>query len=271
MMMAILLVFLALPVLYCLGTFAFAGLLGSGGRRFLNLAGVRAVVREVWFQYQVWAMLPVDLCRSRWSEEPEAPGPIVILIPGFTDTDFIFSRLRRALSRAGCGYITYRYNTFRYDPDHEAPRLGRLIEDVLASYPGRRVVLAGHSLGGLLARHCLGLDPRYRRLPLVAMAVPHTGTKMARLAFVGGVRQAGPGSPWLKSLTGEAPPLLLNIRTEHDNLVVPPVGMGLPVIRDVVIASGWGHNSLMWCAEAIDAAVDWILEGEDDQGYAPQV
>ncbi len=267
----ILLIFLAVPMLYSLGTFAVAGLLGGGGRRFLSRAGLRAMVRETLLQYRVWAMLPVDVCRRRWAEDLTTTGPIVILVPGFTDTDCIFSRLRRKLTQAGCGYITFRYNTFRCDPDQEAPRLGRLVRTVRSEHPGQQVVLAGHSLGVLLARHCLGFELADCQVPLVAMAAPHTGTKMARLAFSRGGRQASPDSPWVMRLAGVPPRRLLNIRTEHDNLVVPAVEAVLPADREVVIASGWGHNSLMWCPEAVSAAVTWILERGRKEEHAPQI
>ncbi len=57
---------------------------------------------------------------------------------------------------------------------------------------------------------------------------------------------------------------MLNIRSKHDNLIVPWESAELPGVGELVVDTGWGHNSLLWCPEAMEAAVAWTVEGHED-------
>jgi len=245
-------------LLYCLWTFLLTTLLGGSPDRMLSGRGLKALGRESLLQYRLWAALPWDLLRPVESAREGRNGPIVILIPGFTETDSIFKKLQTALSDAGLSYRIFRYDTFRADPEAEIARLERFVDRLAGEVPGREPVLVGHSLGALLAvrsgaGRSDGSAPR-----LVAFSAPWQGTFLAGLAPGPCGRSLRPEGGFMAAVRIPDGPGVLNIRSIHDTLAVPAESLVLPGCPEVVVTDGRGHNSLLWSEEAVVHAVEWI-------------
>lgn len=253
----VLLVF-SVPLLYCLWTFLLTSLVGGDPERMFSGRGMTALARESLLQYWLWAMLPLDLLRPKGVFPEEGSGPIVILIPGFTESDSIFSRLGKALSRKGLDFQYYRFDTFRSEPVEEAERLARFLEGLARDYPGRDQVLVGHSLGALLAARCFPGPAGGPRRLLVAFGAPWKGTHLAHLALGPCGRSLRPEGAFVESQAIPCGPEVLNIRSAHDTFTVPYRAAILVDCPEVVVDGGWGHNSLIWCDEAVNQAVEWI-------------
>ena len=84
--------------------------------------------------------------------------------------------LRWRLSR--CGFRTYqfRYHSLRRDLPANARRLHRF----LATVPGDRVHLVGHSLGGLVIRKLFQQFPDQRPGRIVTLGTPHNASAVAQ-------------------------------------------------------------------------------------------
>jgi len=254
----ILLLVFSIPLLYCLWTFLLTSLMGGEPEQMLSGRGITALARESLMQYWLWAMLPLYLLRPSGAAREEETGPIVILIPGFTESESIFIRLRKAMSRKGLSFQVYHFDTFRSEPFEEAGRLEKYLDRLSREFPGRDQVLVGHSLGALLAACCYPGPVGGRRRLLVAFGAPWKGTHLAHLALGPCGRSLRPTGGFVKSLTMPSGPEVLNIRSAHDTITVPYRAATLVDCPEVVVDGGWGHNSLLWCDEAVNQAVEWI-------------
>jgi len=254
------LLLLALPALYCLWTHLATALWDRRVESMLSGPGLRALVREIRLQYLLVILgLREPLASTRQLDRSEAhgPGPVVVLLPGFTESPALFGPLRKALVGAGCRCLDYRYDTMRADPVREAARLRTYLED-LEIGSSARVFLVGHSLGALLASGALESGSGRSR-PLVALATPWRGTRVARLALAPYGRHLRPVSPFIAGVRIPTGRDVLNIRSLHDNLLVPGETAVLEDTEEMVVSDGWGHNGLVRHRLVIQRIVDWIL------------
>jgi pimeloyl-ACP methyl ester carboxylesterase len=117
-------------------------------------------------------------------------------------------------------------------------------------------------MGGLVARHCIRLQPdRVRRC--VTIASPHSGVGFHRIPIVGrGGRQLRAGTRFLMELSGA--PLgvpMLSIFSTHDNIVAPahtaaslePWG-GRDFVVDHV-----GHLTILFDKRVATAVADFLV------------
>ncbi len=249
------------PMLYCLGTFARAAMEGNFSRDDLDGHGLAAVGREIAVQYFVWGMLPWDLLRPQWDHHLEEDGPLVVLLPGYTETAAIFRQLQGVLVRRACNFVVYRFDSFDCDLPSEVEHLGRFVEALTSRFPEKDVVLVGHSMGALLGRRYLETHGRDQGYRLVAFGAPHGGTRIAKTALGRCGRQIWSEHDFIRSLEAIPPNDMLNIRTTHDNLIVPRKSAELAGVQELVVDSGWGHNSQLWCPDVLDSVATWIVEG----------
>lgn len=138
--------------------------------------------------------------------------------------------------------------------DDLAQQLSLHIARICEATGAPRVVLVGHSMGGLVARACLrDLRTRSRIAKVVSLASPHHGSELARWAIGANGRQLRPGNAWLAALNSAeenaAPVPIVSIFTWHDNLVAPQDSPILPHATNVALA-GVGHLALLF-SEAV--------------------
>ncbi|WP_419786601.1 esterase/lipase family protein [Pseudodesulfovibrio sp.] len=113
-------------------------------------------------------------------DHPESAGDPVVLVHGLYHNRTAWVVLERRLRRVGIGNIsTYQYNSFTSTFDPAVAGLARHLDRLLGGRKETRVVLIGHSLGGLVCRAVAG-DPRYRdRIAgLVTLGSPHGGSAL---------------------------------------------------------------------------------------------
>jgi triacylglycerol lipase len=91
----------------------------------------------------------------------------------------------------------------------------------------QRVVLVGHSMGGLACRACLARHGAGPVVQLVTIASPHTGSRCAHWLPGANMVQMRPSSAWLSSLPASLPVPTLALYTAHDNMVVPHISGAL--------------------------------------------
>lgn len=134
-------------------------------------------------------VLPSFLLALLPERETNGTGTPVVLVHGLFHNRSAWLFMERRLRRAGFTNLhTYQYNSFTKDFEPAVHGLLRKLDRVLAANPDGKVILIGHSLGGLVSR-CAAGNRQYRdRIAgLVTLGSPHKGSD---LAWFGGNRMA---------------------------------------------------------------------------------
>jgi len=203
---------------------------------------------------------------------PERPAPRkgtpVLMVHGLYHNRTAWLVFARRLRRVGFENLhTFGYNSFTRDFDHALAGLKERIGALLADDPEERVILVGHSLGGLLCR-CAAGDPRFRDrvAALVTLGSPHGGSE---LAWLGGNRMARgliPGRDISEAVAGAPDPDCprLAVYTMADDYVIPLdlLRTGRPGWEERVCAP-MGHVWMLYSPEVADMVIDFLRPLKD--------
>jgi len=189
----------------------------------------------------------------------------VVLVHGYTQNRVDFVYLSRFLRARGLGPV-YGFNYFSFaDIRSSAKRLARFLERVCKDTGASKVDLVCHSMGGLVARACIGQEPhRIRRC--VTIASPHSGVRFRGPILGRGGRQLRAGTRFIAEL--KTAPLgvpMLSVFSTHDNIVAPahdaaslaPFG-GRDFVVDHV-----GHLTILFDKRVAAAVADFLVAGDE--------
>jgi pimeloyl-ACP methyl ester carboxylesterase len=190
--------------------------------------------------------------RSVLDRRPGAPSgsPPLLLIHGLGCNRGNWFWLRRRLQAQG-----YRVFTVDCTPPltriaNYAPQISRAVDEILGATDAKRLVLIGHSMGGLVARAYLDEFGADKVAHVITLGTPHRGTWMTKLGVSPAVRDMAEDSPWLAGLREREAARAAHpyaqytcIYTHHDNLVTPQTNALLPGAQAIAL-SGIGHLSL---------------------------
>jgi triacylglycerol lipase len=177
----------------------------------------------------------------------------VLLIHGYGCSRGAWWWLRAHLEAAGWTVATISLEPIYTSIDNYVDPVARRIDAVLAATGAARLILVGHSMGGLVARAYLQRYGDARVARLVTLGTPHQGSELARLGFGANGRQMRPHSPWLQALA--SPPAAVDtvaIYSPHDNFVMPPALLELPGAQSQTI-NGVGHLAMLFSPRVIQA------------------
>ena len=234
------------------GTFVIASVLAPAGSRIpRSTAGrLRIVATEiVWttLTYSVLMPFPRAFGRPDSRLSPGAGALPVLLVHGYICNGGIWVRMRRFLEANGVATYTHDLEPVYAEIDDYAAALAGRIEDICNKSGAGRLIIVGHSMGGLAARACLRARGSERVTKLITLGTPHHGTRTAPMGLGANARQMEPGSAWLEtlarteSLGGPVP--ITSIYSSDDNVVVPAESSVLDQARNIGL-SGIGHVSL---------------------------
>lgn len=226
---------------------------------------------------EYFALLRFNMVDVPWEGRLMRPDPApqrgarlpIVLAHGFYANRGCFRRLAQRLEDAGLGAVHAPNLRSFGGADIEAYEEGlHAVVERIAEGSGQRVILVGHSMGGLGARAYLARRGSARVARLVTIASPHQGTVLARLGEGANARQMQRGSTFLRELAkreaASPPPIpALSIYTPHDNLVMPQDSSRLPWARALAIP-GVGHLGILEC-EALWRA----LAAEIEAAHSP--
>ena len=190
-------------------------------------------------------MGPDRLVRSEGGRTP------LLLIHGYQCNRGFWIELRNRLTRAGWQVATISLDPVFNDIDGYVEQVSRRIEDVCAATGADKVMLVGHSMGGLVSRAYLRKQGNARVAKLVTLGSPHCGSQLAKLGLGENGRQMVPGSAWLAALNapGAVPlPQTVSIYSCHDNYVMPQDSSLLEGAKIVPLA-GLGHLEMAFSPE----------------------
>ena len=236
---------LALRLALVMLTFACARAWRSPAPRLSPGQALRMVLGE--YAACLFAFLVVFPFERWWmgAERPLPGGerPPLLLVHGYSCSRAAWWCLRRRLRAAGWTVATINLEPVFAGIDDYVEPLARRIDAVLAETGAERLILVGHSMGGLVARAYLRRFGESRVASLVTLGTPHQGSRLARLGLGENARQMRPGSPWLQAL-GTPALASVTIYSPHDNFVMPQDNLRLPGARSHTI-DGLGHLAML--------------------------
>lgn len=178
---------------------------------------------------------PLGFVSFLWRPRGKRPTsrPEVVFLHGLYHTPAAWILFAPALAMAGLGRAhAPGYNSFGAKTFEDIARdMTSQVHAILDRSP--RILLVGHSMGGLLVRRLLA-DPRIARATdaAVVLGAPHQGSKVAALAPCGrSGRQLLPGSPLFSELAALPDPddlSKLNILSPADDMVLPNASCAFP-------------------------------------------
>ena len=225
----------------------------------LDFAGsVRLLIGEVLAVAMSWPLIALH----RLAIRDPAPAPArlpVILVHGVMVNDGVWFTIRRYLARHDVSAVySINYGPPYGDIEHFAERLGAKIESVCAATGAGRVLLACHSMGGLVARAYVRQRGPARIERIVTIGTPHHGSMFARGLIGRCLAQMRPGNAWLAELNRDesepSPVPITSIWSRHDSLVAPQASSELACAENVALV-GVGHNALLGDREVCDIVV----------------
>lgn len=175
----------------------------------------------------------------------------ILLIHGYQCNRGYWLWLRSRLSRAGWQVATISLDPVFNDIDGYVEQVSQRIGEVCAATGAEKVILVGHSMGGLAARACLRRCGTARVAKLVTLGTPHRGSRLAVLGLGENGRQMVPGSAWLAALNapGAGPlPETVSIYSCQDNYVMPQDSSLLEGAKMLPLA-GIGHLEMAFSPE----------------------
>ncbi|MDR3640763.1 MAG: alpha/beta fold hydrolase [Humidesulfovibrio sp.] len=222
------------------------------GRLILGLA--RTFANSAWTLWLTVLALPLGrLTGFNGSGAVDRQRPTVILVHGLYHNPAAWFLMRRRLRQAGFADVRcYGYASFGRDFADIADGLARLLLQTAAEGPGRRLLLLGHSLGGLVIRAACA-DPRLASCGasdgcpvagVVTLGAPHRGSTLATMLGLGRLaRGLSPGGTVIQRVRAlpVCPVPGLSLYSPTDGMVLPLSGAFLDERER---ATGWEERAL---------------------------
>lgn len=178
----------------------------------------------------------------------------LLLIHGYAANAGIWAPMINYLWRRG---LTNVY-TMNLEPtfgniDSYAQQVAARVNRICNTTRAEKVILVGHSMGGLVARAYVERgDGAARVAKIISIAAPHHGTVLARLAMGRNAVQMRVGSQWLRDLNRDenVPGDIqhVSIYSTHDNITFPQSTAELGKAKNIRVV-GKGHFALILSRE----------------------
>ncbi len=188
-----------------------------------------------------------------------APSNVVLMVHGFMSNSGIWWWLARQVRRSGgVGVDSLNLTPVFGDIEHYLPQLNQRIAQLRAR-GAERIVLVGHSMGGLVCRTWLhdhvadGKTADGLRCSLLTLCTPWQGTRIARLLPGRNLAQMTHQSAWGKARLRTPDFPALSMYSAHDNVVIPYTS-GIDEHIDSTELHALGHLSVLF-DRAVAAAI----------------
>lgn len=200
--------------------------------------------------------------RADPAPEPGAGIPVLLVHGYFANRGYLRPLVRRLESRNVAAVFVPNFPATGARIEVFEAAIAAAIERITTGTGQPKVVLVGHSMGGLAARACVARGGGTKVARLVTIGAPHHGTALAAFGAGENTAQMARGSAFLAELErlenedGPAVPAL-SLYSPHDNMVVPQASSRLAWARNVALP-GYGHIALAGCEEVAQLVVEEI-------------
>ncbi|CAM2061621.1 triacylglycerol lipase [Desulfovibrionales bacterium] len=211
---------------------------------------VRLLAMNIASQLVTYCLYPVGLARGFWFPSVgkfasrSGQMPSILLVHGLYYNAAAWMFLRQRLRLSGFARVfAASYNSFGPNFAVLVDEIAGQVEELCRRFPGERVVLIGHNLGGLIVRAALSRPGlRSHIAAVITLGAPHQGSKLARLSIGRLARSLDFRGPIIRSLEDHEQPAIipaLSLYSPTDNFILPSTGSRLLNVR----AIGWVEES----------------------------
>lgn len=269
--------------------------LRAAARTAVRPSAYAGAAREVALGAAHVALYPFGVVRAQPHTEPAGPPtPVpahaalradpataevpVVLVHGYVHNRSAFLVLSRQLRRAGFRYVHgLNYNPLRHGIAELAGMLSVEVDRIREIAGADRVMLVGHSMGGIVTRfYAQQLAPPDVVDTVITLASPHRGTFSSYLAPGPAGRDLRPGSRLIRQLEEGARPSAtrwLAYWSDLDMFVTPAVNAKLvhPALAAHNIGlRDTGHLSLLMSREVTSSVVDHLADRQRAERERPK-
>ncbi|APW43031.1 esterase/lipase family protein [Rhodoferax saidenbachensis] len=208
----------------------------------------------------------VFLFRQPWTVQPPmllpatggTPQIPVVLVHGYMCNHRIWDDMADALRAQGHPVFAVNLEPVFASIDRYAPIVQAAVDALCAHSSHKKVVLIGHSMGGLAIRAWMRANGTAHVARVITLGTPHVGTQIVRNTHTPNGKQMVWHSRWLEELAaGESDAARALIRiaiTPQDNIVFPQRAQLLKGIVPAVF-DGLGHVEM--CLDPV--VIRWTL------------
>lgn len=238
--------------------------------RVSRLAAIRMFLTE-YGASMITSSWTMGFCTFReW--QGKAGVPPVLLVHGYGCNSGYWHFMSRALRRADISHYTIDLEPVFAGIDQFVPALHARIEEICRKTGQKKLIIVGHSMGGLVARAYLRDHGAARVARVITLGTPHRGTGLARFGAGHNSRQMrwngsaaeGRCSAWLARLERCEDPavrsLFLSLYSHQDNIVSPQLSSCLPGALNIEF-NGVGHVALGMHPSVLREVIAAIRQG----------
>lgn len=247
----------AVPLLVVLASFLVAWLCRAQRPPDVRLSW-RGALRLFWNEFRAVAGNAPRMVFYRVLLPEPRPAPSarpILLVHGVLCNAGMWSPFQRWLDQR---HVAPVY-TLSYGPplaaiDVFAEQVAVKIDAILAATGAKRVVVVGHSMGGLVMLAYVRKYGGAKIARLITIGTPYAGSMHAWMGFGMSVAQLRPRNAWLCDLRRarvDALPPVVSLWSWHDSMVTPQTSSRIDFGDNVVVA-GVGHNALLRDPEIFD-------------------
>ncbi len=141
--------------------------------------------------------------------------------------------------------------------------LAKKVDELQIKWQTEKVILIGHSMGGMIARNYIQNrgGARHARA-LITLGSPHHGSKLAPFAVSPMGKTLLPGSEFIRQFNSVEWPqevIALSHYTRYDNIVLPAESAKMDGAKNVEL-DGMGHTSLLFHPKSMQAVTSALSE-----------
>lgn len=197
-------------------------------------------------------------------------GLPVLLVHGYGCNSGYWQAMSTALSAARISHHAVTLEPVFGEIDAYLPTVHLAVQNLLAESGQTRIILVGHSMGGLVCRAYLRSFGTERIARVITIGTPHTGTALANHGIGKNVQQMAidcsgeqhRSSEWLceldRSETSALRSLIISVYSHHDNIVAPQSSACLTGATNIAV-SAIGHVTLAMHQQVQQLVIDQVL------------
>lgn len=201
------------------------------------------------------------------TSDVERSGPPIICLHGLFHNRAAWIWFKFRLRRSGLTDI-YTLNLPSWkDVETLTERVAKLVDELRHQRGIEKVILVGHSMGGIIARNYIQIRGGAEKVErCVLLGAPNAGSKLVPFVFTELGKNLMPGSPFLSNLNAQPFPKTVrmsNIYSRHDNMVLPFDSARLDGQSNTEL-SAVGHCALLFHPASFRALKTALMDSHAD-------